>query len=144
MTASRPPVQPPAGSTRAASKMVRRQFTDTLKAKGAVDLDFGAITNSTYICMWGANASGLRRAWGLPPKANLRDHMTPVQLTATSLAEAMTAERLSETDYRSGEACRLAAIRCARIVRLMLDAYRRDPNGSPAAANDSRAAERAA
>lgn len=145
MTASRPRVQPPAGSPRAASKMVRRQFTDTLKAKGVVGLDFGAITNSTYICMWGANASGLRRAWGLPPKANLRDHMTPVQLTATSLAEAMTAERLSETEYRSGEACRLAAIRCARIVRLMLDAYRQDPDGSsPAAANDSRAAERAA
>lgn len=144
MTSSRPPVQPPAPSQRAASKIVRRQFTDTLKAKGAAGLDFGAITNSAYVSMWGADAAGLRRAWGLPPKANLRRHMSGVQLAATCMTEALAAERLAATDYRSGEACRLAVIRCAGHVRRMLEVERDDRGGSPPPANDATATVRAA
>lgn len=141
------PVQrpdPAGGAIRAMSKAVRRQLTDALKANGAVNHDYPAVTNGTYISLLGADAAGLRRAWGLPPKANVRAHMSAVQLSATSLAEAMAAERLTACSYTSGEACRIVAIRCAGFVRRALELERVDRSGAVTPANDRPGDEQAA
>lgn len=135
---------PAAGQIRAMSKAVRRQFTDAMQANGAVSFDYPSVTNGTYISLLGADAAGLRRAWGLPPKANVRAHMSAVQLSATSLAEAMAAERLSACNYTSGEACRIIAIRCAGFVRRALELERTDRAGAVTPANDRRGDEQAA
>lgn len=131
----RPPAADPA--TRASSKVVRRAFTDALKAKGVAGVDYGVITNSAYICLWGADAAGLRRAWGLPRKANLREHMSRLQLAATIMTEAMTENRLVAGGGHGGEACRLTTISCAGRVRRMLNGEPAADAGVAQAANDS-------
>lgn len=135
MAPPRPPVQqPPIATlaTRAISKKTRRSFTDTLKAKGVRGLGFGLITNSEYDCLLGADAASLRRAWGLSRKANLREHMSELQLAAVAITEAMAANRLAVSSGHGSETCRLVTISCAGRVRRMLN---EEPGPDPAAAN---------
>lgn len=105
-------------SIREEGKRARNTLTSTLARHGVNKPDeYRRVTNSTYVGLWGKDASGLRAAKKLPAKANLREHMSEVGLGMVMLSEALTSERIVVTDQRGVEQCSAAATTCANVVR---------------------------
>lgn len=105
-------------SIREEGKRARNTLTSTLARHGVNKPDeYRRVTNSTYVGLWGKDASGLRAAKKLPAKANLREHMSEVGLGMVMLSEALTSERIVVTDQRGVDQCSAAATTCANVVR---------------------------
>jgi hypothetical protein len=63
------------------SKTIRVAATDSYKEHGATEwFHYTNNTDAIYEIMYGGTAAQLRRKWGLPSKANVRDHLTTEQL----------------------------------------------------------------
>jgi Rha family phage regulatory protein len=67
--------------TRGRSKTIRVVTTDSYKEHGATEwFHYSNNTDAIYEIVHGGTAAQLRRKWGLPRKANVRDHLTTDQL----------------------------------------------------------------
>jgi Rha family phage regulatory protein len=67
--------------TRGRSKTIRVATTDSYKEHGATEwFHYTNNTDAIYEIVHGGTAAHLRRKWGLPRKANVRDHLTTEQL----------------------------------------------------------------
>jgi Rha family phage regulatory protein len=67
--------------TRGRSKTIRVAATDSYKQHGATEwFHYTNNTDAIYEIMFGGTAANLRAQWGLPKKANVRDHLTTAQL----------------------------------------------------------------
>lgn len=105
-------------SIREEGKKARNTLTATLAKHGVRRPgEYADVTNSMYVAFWDKNAAALRKAKGLPAKANLRDHMSEVGLGMVMLAEALTSERITVTDQQGVDQCSAAATTCAKVIR---------------------------
>lgn len=101
---------------RAKSKAVRNQFTHTLAAHGVNGNGYRDCTNAIYTPFWGGGAPVVRQKLGLPEGANTRDAMTPIQLTATMLAEEGAGTIIERQDRRGNEQCEDACLHSSNII----------------------------
>ncbi|HEX3920467.1 MAG TPA: KilA-N domain-containing protein [Caulobacteraceae bacterium] len=116
--------------TRALSRSVRNQYTNTLRDHGAKGQDYGMCTNTLYSVLFDRNAKQLRSKKGVPAKSNLRDAMNTSELVFVMAGETLSAERIIEERSSGGEECRVATSRSARFIRQAIDADRKDRRGS--------------
>ena len=116
------------------SKKVRSNYTKTLSKHG-VDRpqDYARATNSIYRGLWDKDAAALRQTHDLPAKCNVRDHMSETGLAAAMLAEALSSDRIVQTDRQGIDQCADASYQCATHVRGAISAERasRRVIGSP-------------
>lgn len=67
--------------TRGRAKTIRVNATDSYKEHGATEwFHYTNNTDAIYEIVFGGTAAQLRRKWGLPVKANVRDHLSIPQL----------------------------------------------------------------
>ena len=68
--------------TRGRSKTIRVSATDSYKEHGATEwFHYSNNTDAIYEIVFGGTAAQIRRDWKLPSKANIRNHLTIIQLT---------------------------------------------------------------
>src|SRR5947209_7294811 len=69
--------------------LIRNELTDEWKERGAQEgLEYAILTNELSKGTFGFTVQTYKEYKLLPTKANLRDHMTPIELALTSLSEA--------------------------------------------------------
>lgn len=69
--------------------LIRNELTDEWKDRGAKEgIEFAVLTNELSKGTFGFTISTYKDYKLLPARANLRDHMTPIELALTSLSEA--------------------------------------------------------
>lgn len=102
---------------RAHSRVIRRAFTDVLKAHGVTDRGYIACTDGMYLEILGGRACQIRAANDLGHRANLRDHMDPVTLSLFVLAEHLAAARIEDEIALGNRACAETSVDVARTVR---------------------------
>lgn len=81
---------------RMSGKLKRNTFTSRLKEYGLAKDAYGMVTNATYVKTLGGTARELREARGLPLKANLRDHLSEIELSAIAFAESMAEAKIRQ------------------------------------------------
>lgn len=104
---------------RIASKAVRRDLTDTLQQRGVTGIGYGQCTNALYRPVLGGSAPEVKKAKGLPTKANLRDSLTHTELADIIFAERLAAKRMEDAEARGNRAC---AAECAAAGRAVVKA----------------------
>jgi hypothetical protein len=82
------------------SKVVRNLLTREWKRRGARARDYGHLTNAGYLGLFKQTAADMRVTRGLPPKTNMRDHLTLSELVQTCLHEVLTRDRLRKDNLR--------------------------------------------
>lgn len=70
----------------------RNKLTDEWKERGAVNKDYGILTNQIYKYGFGYTAKEMRKIEGLAPNANIRDHFSDIGLALTNLGEVTARE----------------------------------------------------
>lgn len=69
--------------------LIRNELTDEWKERGArVGMEYAILTNEITKGTFGFTVQTYKEYKLLPARANLRDHMTPIELALTSLSEA--------------------------------------------------------
>ena len=69
--------------------LIRNELTDEWKDRGAKEgIEYAILTNEISKGTFGFTVQVYKEYKVLPTKANLRDHMTPIELALTSLSEA--------------------------------------------------------
>lgn len=93
-------------SVRIKGKRIRNEHTRMLYARGVCsNLDFAICTNRTYQGLYGATASGLRKRKKLPPKSNVRDHMTTTELIEVGFSESLSTRKIKQTTAHGLKEC---------------------------------------
>ena len=73
--------------------LIRNELTDEWRDRGAQEgLEFAILTNELSKGTFGVSVQAHKQYKVLPTKANLRDHMTPLELALCSLSEATAIE----------------------------------------------------
>ncbi|MFZ1006250.1 MAG: KilA-N domain-containing protein [Candidatus Sulfotelmatobacter sp.] len=72
--------------------------------RGAGAKDLGPLTNAGYIGLYNKNAAQLRVDQSLPPKTNMRNHLSLHDLVQTAYHEVLTRERLQKENIYGVEA----------------------------------------
>ena len=113
-------------ATRAEARAIRNDYTATLKDHGVAGRGYMECTNEAYIKLFDGSATKMRRERGLKKRANVRDKMNLVELSAIKLTEALATERIEEEDRQGNYECKEATGRTAANVRTAIDLERRD------------------
>lgn len=109
--------------------VTRRSLTDTLKAvvEGISGKEYGIAIGTIYKRLYDLTAAEIRTALGLPPTANIRDHITELGLKYLGAVELVVEERLKDAEHVMWE----EALQIIREVSAMvgrglreLEAYR--------------------
>lgn len=81
--------------------VTRRSLTDTLKqvVEGISGREYGLATGTIYQRLYDLTAHEIRVALGLPPSANIRDHITELGLKYLGAVELVVEERLSTAEH---------------------------------------------
>ena len=103
----------------------RRVFTDELQRRGVGREGFGDCTRAIYTPLFGGSTDVIKKNYGLPEAANVRDHMSAVQLAAVGLTELLSAERIEKQRDYGNNACVETCNRVAKEVAGLLTANRR-------------------
>lgn len=103
----------------------RKVFTSMLAKHGIHGYEFKNSTNSMYIALFGGNAKDLREDRDLPAKANLRDHMTKVELSAVQLVEAMASEVIEDEERHGPRDCCRAIVKTGAAVAPVLEKFKK-------------------
>ena len=103
----------------------RRVFTDELQRRGVGREGFGDCTRAIYTPLFGGSTDVIKKNYGLPEAANVRDHMSAVQLAAVGLTELLSAERIERQRDYGTNACVETCNRVAKEVAGLLTANRR-------------------
>lgn len=103
----------------------RRVFTDELQRRGVGREGFGDCTRAIYTPLFGGSTDVIKKNYGLPEAANVRDHMSAVQLAAVGLTELLSAERIEKQRDYGTNACVETCNRVAKEVAGLLTANRR-------------------
>lgn len=106
---------------RARARQNRHDFTDTLKGHGVTGNGYMRCTDVVYSEIFGARAYQIRISKGLPSKANLRDHLDGLELSAIMLAEALAAKKIEAEMLLGNAACLDVAAVCARHVAHLIN-----------------------
>jgi hypothetical protein len=84
---------------------IRAAFTNRLQKSGCNPEGFRGCTRAIYQPMFGGGTDEIKKKYDLPPNANVRDYMSPVQLLAVGLAEALSTERIEKQGDWGNMAC---------------------------------------
>ncbi len=108
-------------ATRAQGKAVRNSFTKTLAKHGVNRDGYRECTNAIYKPLFGGGAAVVRQKVGVPERANPREQMSSMQLSAVMLAEN-GAQMIIDTQNKQGNwqcenACLTSAAIIAKAVR---------------------------
>ena len=98
--------------------LTRNALTDEWKDRGAKEgMEFAILTNELSNGTFGMTVSVYKDYKLLPSRANLRDHMTPIELALTSLSEAtaVTFHRERDSQGRSARRRARADVEHARL-----------------------------
>jgi hypothetical protein len=98
----------------------RKVFVGTLLNHGVAGRGIAACTNAVYDALWNLDAKGLREKHGLSPRANLRDAMSNLGLASVAMSEALSTQRIKETDAWGMPECADATHSCGSFVRKMV------------------------
>lgn len=112
--------------TRAEGKIIRKDFTGTLKSHGVTGNGYAQCTNSTYKGLYGKTAAELRAEHGLAKTANVRDYMSEIALAATKLAELVTTHYIEKDNIVGNLPCATTCHEVGEKVSVAL------PEGLPA------------
>ncbi len=103
---------------RVRGKVKRNAFTDSCHAHGIEEArDYARLTDKSYQGWSGWTTAEFKKAKELPPQANLRDHMTPPQLTVTAVAEDSAAFLMSERNAKGFSEVEEAVADAAFVAR---------------------------
>lgn len=102
---------------------VRNQFTDALQAHGVVEWGYGECTNSIYKPLFGGDAKEINRQRGLPDKANVREHMSPVELAGTMFAETLAIDKIKREGRQGNKPCASACLATAISVAATIEGH---------------------
>lgn len=99
---------------------IRAGFTNRLQKAGCNADGFRGCTRAIYQPMFGGGTEDIKKKYNLPANAQVRDHMSPVQLLAVGLAEALSTERIErQGDYGNlacEQTCNLVGKEVAKII----------------------------
>jgi hypothetical protein len=101
--------------------VARNTLTPVLASHGISGPDgYARCTDATYTPLFGGSASLIREKRELPAKANVREHMSRLELAAIELAEMLASQKIEdERLYGDGElqsACLIASRSVAKAV----------------------------
>jgi hypothetical protein len=114
-------------ATRALSRATRTRYVSILRQHGVdAPVDYAICTNETYLALFDATASDLRKQKSLKKSDSLRDSMPSNDLAYLMAAEALSSERIEDTDCRGTPACKDATRTSARHIRDAIDRDRAD------------------
>ncbi|MBC6988988.1 KilA-N domain-containing protein [Hymenobacter sp. BT491] len=98
----------------------RKLFTRRLEQNGVRGSGFGDCTRAIYTPLFGGGTDVIKKNYGLPEGASVRDHMSALQLGAVSLTELLSAERIEEQrDYgvlQCERTCNQVAQEVAKLI----------------------------
>jgi hypothetical protein len=103
----------------------RRVFTDQLMRRGVRQDGFADCTRALYAPLFGGSTDTIKKNYGLPDGANVRDHMNAVQLAAVSLTELLSAERIEKQRDYGTNACVETCNKVAKEVAGLITSNRR-------------------
>lgn len=106
----------------------RNIFTSTLNSHGVVNIGYRNCTNAMYVALYGVPATEIRKRKGLQEKANLRDSMTPLELSAISFAEMLATDDIKKNRRFGNEECALSSNIAGRHVSNSILAFRQSTN----------------
>jgi KilA-N domain len=103
-------------------KVARGKFTGVLQEHGVTGRGYGDCTNAVYKNILGGTKRDICVANNIPYKASLslRDVMTVEQLTATAMAEIVSAKRIEKFDVKGNARCEQECDIAARSVAALL------------------------
>jgi len=108
-------------------KKVRKDYTDTLKARGVTKwYEYAHCTNETYKHLLGGTAKEIRITRKLGAKANVRDHMSLAELAYTMASEALAVERIEDQNANGYAECKTETRIAATTIRGAIDHDRRN------------------
>jgi hypothetical protein len=109
-------------ATRALGRVTRTRYVSTLRQHGVeAPVDYAICTNETYLALFDGTAADLKRRKGLKKSNNLRDSMGSNDLAYLMAAEALSSERIDDTDCRGTSSCKEATRTSARYIREAID-----------------------
>ncbi|WP_298689099.1 KilA-N domain-containing protein [uncultured Sphingomonas sp.] len=111
---------------RAMTRSNRNSYTLTLKTHGVAEKGYMNCTEAVYQALLGGKSYQLRAQRGLPPKTNLRDHMSIDELAYIMAAEALSAERIEEEARQGNIQCADASSIGAMAIKQAIEADRRN------------------
>lgn len=98
-------------------KAKRNEFTSCLKDHGVETPDgFRKCTNAIYAPLYGGGAGLVRSRKALPAKANIRDNMTEIELSAVEFAESLSKHSIKSKGIYGELNCEAECNNSARIV----------------------------
>ncbi|MGL5041445.1 MAG: hypothetical protein ACRC6D_15360 [Aeromonas sp.] len=86
----------------------RKTFTDALDGAGVTGSGYGRCTNAAYVALTGKTSEGLKKELagkGRFERANVRDHMSILQLRLTEINELMGAKDIKDTEAKGEGQC---------------------------------------
>lgn len=105
----------------------RGHATSALRQHGVErPLDYAICTNETYLALFDRTAGDLKRDLELPKKSNLRDALPGKDLAFIGASEALSTERIEETEAEGADECQRATRTSARYIREAIDKDRAD------------------
>jgi hypothetical protein len=92
-------------SARIQGVQARNKLTEVCGKHGVRDAGFRDITNAIYMPLLGGTAADVRKAQGLPVKANVRDSLSVIELRTLELAELVSADNIQNKRVFGNQAC---------------------------------------
>ena len=111
---------------RAHSRRNRRGYTDVLKDHGVTAKGYVSCTEVIYVEIIGDRAWKIRYRRNLPPKANVRDHLDNIELSAVALSEALAARAIEHSMVVGNAACTDVTAQCARDIAQVISRHNQD------------------
>ena len=103
-------------------KKIRILFTTELGDRGVTEgWQFGKCTNAIYQPILGGTASEVKKQRNLPVKANIRDSMSTLELSAVSFAEDLAIRDMRATNAQGFNQCHKVTQDAAQRVRKAMD-----------------------
>lgn len=98
------------------SKLSRNHYTDVLKAHDVSGNGYGMCTNAIYIPLFNGGADVIRRKKNLPGKANVRDNMSLLELSAVNLSGVLASDSIDRFEAYGNTECSVVSKSASSFV----------------------------
>lgn len=99
----------------------RHKLTDTLKEHGVLGAGYAICTDAINKPILGGGAKEAKLARGLKPTANLRDNLSPVELSALDFAETMARQKIRDCQAHGNGECCAECGKAGEVVRRAME-----------------------
>jgi len=97
-------------------RLARNQFTATLAKHGVEREGYRNCTNAIYSPLFGGTTSVVRAKKGLDKKDNIRDNLSPLELTAIQFSEMLAVQSIETNNLNGNAQCEMASNQAARAA----------------------------